>query len=130
MNDDAKKKILARRSAFIAAALAGVAGATSCASPQPCLEPPLSPGGDGGANVDLQDKPKDPPPQPCLAPPVPNNYPDPPLLDAGPPPADAAGWPEPPPMVCLSIKYVPPDAGAKPKPPSPSPHPCLTPRRP
>ncbi|MFO0735759.1 MAG: hypothetical protein U0270_07765 [Labilithrix sp.] len=64
MSDEARRKILARRASFVAAALASVACGTGCgepANPRPCLEPPLSPGAP-------EDAGREPPPQPCLAP--------------------------------------------------------------
>lgn len=114
MNDDeARKKILARRAAFVAAALATVACGKENV-PQPCLSPPPLPPGDGGAPTeqplvtpDAQPPVEPPPPQPCLSP-MPH------------PPRDTDGGVQlPPPRPCLSIKMPdPPDAG-------PPPRPCL-----
>lgn len=113
-DDEARKKILARRAAFVAAALATVAGADAC-SPQPCLEPPRAPPGDGGADTeqplvespDAQPPFQPPPPMPCLSP-------------MPPPRPDEDGGLRPPPRPCLSIKAPDPlpDGG-------PPPRPCL-----
>ncbi len=114
-HDEARKRILARRATFVAAALAGVT--TACgkepAPAQPCLMPPL-------VVVDAS-------PEPCLSPSEPELPPDaalpppqPCLTPVRPPEvtADAGGSA---PMPCLSVRAPTPDAG-KPKPP---PRPCL-----
>lgn len=77
--DDAKKKILARRAKFVAAAIAGLAA--SCGkedAPRPCLSPPPIP-------ADASVGPP-PPPQPCLSVAVPQEPPPQPCLG---PPANA-----------------------------------------
>jgi hypothetical protein len=128
--DENRKKILARRATFVAAALAGVS--TACGKepappPQPCLS--VVPSFDAG-------------PEPCLSP-VPPESPD----ETG-TPADA-GAPDAPPAPCLRVVAPPQeqsaDAGPKPPPrpclkivppqptdggPKPPPLPCLTPVRP
>lgn len=75
MTDEARKKILARRATFIAAALAGVGACTKDPKetpPQPCLSVPfVRP--DAG-------------PQPCLKPAAPRPEPD-----AEPPPSKDGG---------------------------------------
>ena len=102
-DDEARKKILARRATFVAAALAGVG--TACGKeptppPQPCLTP-VQTVDDAAA------------PEPCLSPP--------------PRPDEAdAGKPEP----CLRVP-VPADDGTEAPPPPPprrdagKPQPCL-----
>ncbi|MBX3207048.1 MAG: hypothetical protein KF764_18520 [Labilithrix sp.] len=112
--DEARKRILARRATFVAAALAGVStacGKEPATQPQPCLSQPFV--------VD------DAGPLPCLSPPPrPESLPDdgtlPPqvCLSPMPPTHETDG---PPPMPCLSVQEPPADAG-KPKPP---PRPCL-----
>lgn len=110
MSDEARKKILARRAAFVAAALATVACGKEI-TPQPCLSPPPLPPreGDAGQVEETLDPDAGPvvPPQPCLS----VRMPDPP--DAGPQP-------------CLKIRAPVPDAG----PILPPPQPCLSPVRP
>lgn len=98
--DDSKKKILARRASFIAAAMATVACQKAPADkPEPCL------------SIAVDHKPPDAePPLPCLSPRV--TTPDDLIGDAG---------AEPPAPKQKS------DAGTK---PTPLPHPCLTPKRP
>jgi len=80
MSDDAKKIILARRTRFVAAALASAAiacgkeaGTGGCA--RPCLEPPPMPEDAGPTpRVCLSAAtPQDPPPQPCLSVPIPQD---------------------------------------------------------
>lgn len=65
---DAKKKILARRAAFVAAALTGVsvAGACSPKRPEVCLSQPQP-------CLSVQPMDEDAGPQPCLEPPPPPN---------------------------------------------------------
>jgi hypothetical protein len=102
-DDEARKKVLARRATFVAAALAGVS--TACGKepaqpPQPCLS--VAPILDVG-------------PQPCLSP-VPPSQPD----------ETDAGTPQP----CLKVAPPAEDADvAEPQPrdagPKPSPQPCL-----
>jgi len=77
MNDDARRKILERRAAFVAAAIASVA-ATSCERTDPCLSAvptemnkPSAPdatvtGTEAGPSVCLSEAP-----MPCLSPPLP-----------------------------------------------------------
>lgn len=117
MNDESRKKILARRASFVAAALASVAcGKEPQEQPQPCLSVPINYRPDAEAEPQpclsvTQEPPPDaggPPPLPCLSPPI--------------APQDASTPPQP----CLSIRVIP-DAGA-PKPPPPQP--CLSPKRP
>ena len=83
MADDAKKKILARRAQFVAAALAGLS-AEACHK-EAATKP--------DAAVERA-------PEPCLA--VPFDYYQ---------PADAAKPPEPQPQPCLKIAPPKPDAG-------------------
>lgn len=60
MSDESRKKILARRASFVAAALASVAcGKDAAERPEPCLSVPYNYGHDGST-----------PPQPCLSVPV------------------------------------------------------------
>lgn len=110
MNDDeARKKILARRAAFVAAALATVACGKENV-PQPCLSPPPLPPGDGGAPTEQPlgtpdaEPPVEPPPMPCLSP--------------MPPRPDEDGGLRPSPRPCLSIKAPDPlpDGGTPPRP--------------
>ena len=115
MSDEARKKILERRTKFVAAALASVAVTASCdrkpgISPEPCLSVPISVDSgatDAGAEAAALE-PIEPPPQPCLS--------------ALPLPQEDAGAPTAPPMPCLKVAPPPKDAG-----PAPTPQPCLTP---
>jgi hypothetical protein len=83
VDDDAKKKILARRARFVVAALAGVSAAVACggettatgdggteagadASPMPCLSPPSQT--DASADASDASTDVDAGPQPCLVP--------------------------------------------------------------
>jgi serine/threonine-protein kinase len=92
VSDDARKKILARRAKFVAAAVAGIAVACGKEpAPQPCLS--ATPVDDASV-----------PPQPCLSPPQP-------CLSVYYPPEDAA-----PPRPCLK-PMAPSDAGKKCDPP-------------
>lgn len=112
--DDAKKKILARRASFIAAALASVACQKEPAErPEPCLAVPI-----GYQPPDASPEPPPPQPQVCLTPMVATP------VDAGPPAV------EPEPQPCLKVAPPPRDAGRSPGPPGPPPRPCLTPLRP
>lgn len=101
--DDAKKKILARRASFVAAALASVACQKEPADkPEPCLAAPVN------------YKPPDagepePTPMPCLTP-----------MNPGPSHAADAGAP---------ASSAPTADAGRPVPP-PQPQPCLTPMRP
>jgi hypothetical protein len=124
---DARDKILARRAAFIAAALAGVGACKEPETPpQPCLSP----------------VPTEPVPQPCLVPIAPTEPTDagsesdagnantpltekPCLEVIAPSPPDAGAPPKPQP--CLKI--VPPSGSTRPPGP-PRPQVCLTPVRP
>lgn len=81
-DDDAKRRILARRAKFVAAAVAGLGAVSACdhcGSPRPCLEPPLASttppgpclsvstvptGVDAGAVIDPDAAPR---PHPCLS---------------------------------------------------------------
>ncbi len=106
-----KAAILARRAAFIAAAVAALTQ-NECKKtdpgPSPCLEP-MPYDGDAG------DESPAPIPVPCLTPMM--------------APQDAEAEPAP----CLSIPMQQPDAGPEPRPclsPPPQPRPCLTPKRP
>lgn len=126
-SDEARRKILARRATFVAAALAGMS--TACGkeptkNPEPCLSVPIQH-----------------PPEPCLSPvaqPPPDAGPD-----AGEKVEDAGAF-QVPPLPCLSVIAAPEDAGT-PKPclkiappatqtarphPTALPLPCLTPKRP
>ncbi len=119
-DDEARKKILARRATFVAAALAGVStacGKEPSATPQPCLSQPLV--RDDGAG-----------PQPCLEPmPAKPDAGEPvPCLTIVAPPTQAEDGGKPPPRPCLSPVRPPippppqPEEGGGPKPP---PQPCL-----
>ena len=76
-HDEQKKRILARRATFVAAALAasGLGVATACGGD-------VTPTGDGGTDAAV-----DSPPRPCLSPPSSDSGPQPclgvPLPDAG-----------------------------------------------
>jgi len=92
VNDDAKKKILARRAKFIAAAVAGISISCGKDRPEPCLSVthiPDAASDDGGT------------PQPCLSPPPQ------PCLSVYNPPPDAG----PPPRPCLEPMPPRGDAG-------------------
>ncbi len=117
--DEARKKILARRATFVAAALAGVS--TACGKepsppPQPCLSQVQRPD-DGGA------------PEPCLSPALREE-----AIDAGAPepclrviapPTEAADAGKPMPMPCLTpVRPTTHDAGAADA-SKPQPQPCL-----
>lgn len=130
--DEARKRILARRASFVAAALAGVS--TACGKeptqpPQPCLSMPLIV--------------EDAGPEPCLSPVPPEEVPSdagapvdagsatPGEVGVGAPPDAAAPVPclrviappgGPRPQVCLSPRAPSTGDGGKPKPP---PQPCL-----
>ena len=93
-HDDPRSKILARRAAFVAAALAGIgaAGCDDSAKAQVCLDIASDASAPDGADAADQ-KDGDADPQPCLTPEQPD--------------ADAE------PQVCLS--YVEPDADAEPQ---------------
>lgn len=122
MSDDVRKKILERRTKFVAAALASVAATASCEhkppiSAEPCLSaPPMevdaSPPGPDAAGPDAAGPDAtahEPAPAVCLSPMPP---PKPPLDDAG-------VGPKPAPVPCLSQQPPlppPPDAGPKPQP--------------
>lgn len=100
MSDESRKKILARRASFVAAALASVAcGKDAAERPEPCL------------SVPYHHDPDAEPPRPCLSVAIPD--PSAPVPDAG------AGGPD------ASAKAVM-DGGVRP----PTPHPCLKPRLP
>jgi hypothetical protein len=87
MSEDARKKILARRATFVAAALAGVAcGKEPRESPQPCLSVPFIPAEASAPDAE---------PRPCLTP-MPS------------PTEDAA-----PPKPCLSVVPRPAKDGGK-----------------
>jgi len=106
-DEEIKRLILARRAAFVAAAVATLA-ATECApkeaDPGPCLSAPYNPNGER--------------PQVCLS--VPPTLPDAsPETDAG-----TAVEYDAPPAPCLSPMVAPPDAS-----PAPPPQVCLTPPR-
>lgn len=112
--DEARKKILARRATFVAATLAGVS--TACKDPtpppQPCLSQVYTP--EDGA-----------PPEPPPPPPVSDAGAPQPCLRFAAPPAEEDGG-RPVPMPCLTpVRPTAPqsadaDAGAK-----PLPQPCL-----
>ncbi len=111
MNDEeAKKRILARRALFVAAALSGgaTAGLACDGHPFACLEP---------AAIDAGGGPK-PPPSPCLSTPV--LVPDAgATIDSGAAPGDGGSPPpevvrdagRPVPMPCLSMPAPKADAG-------------------
>ena len=113
--DEARKKILARRATFVAAALAGVS--TACGKepsppPQPCLSQVNTPD-DGAA------------PEPCLSPmpaAVDAGAPEPCLRFAVPPQAEDGGRPMPQPCLTPVRPTAPQEADAGSK---PVPHPCL-----
>lgn len=110
MPDDARRRILERRAAFVAAALASLGA--GCDHPQPTAvrdpaQHPLEADGGAASTEDAA------PPMPCL------EVSEPPDADAGPPP-----------MPCLSPVYVPPDAGGTVATPPPPPMPCLSIARP
>lgn len=117
-DDEARRKILARRASFVAATLAGV---TAChdepkratepttpleipsmdaAPPMPCLSPVALPPVDAGAEPETPTFPDASAPVPCLSVSLPR--------DAGPPPV--------PPQPCLSP--MPPQPCLKVKPPA------------
>lgn len=84
MSDEARKKILARRATFVAAALAGVAGACGKEPvPQPCLKVAYIPPEGAAPSAVVEDA--SPPPQPCLSPmpPQPEDAEAPDVTDAG-----------------------------------------------
>lgn len=121
-DDEARKKILARRATFVAAALAGVS--TACGKepsppPQPCLSQ-VRTMDDGAA------------PEPCLSPPpleaIDAGAPEPCLKVRAPQPDSEDGG-RPVPMPCLTpvrpLEAQEADAG---KPPAPQP--CLSPKPP
>ena len=122
--DEARKRILARRASFVAAALAGVS--TACGKepsppPQPCLSQ-VKAVDDAAA------------PQPCLEvppPPVATDGGSPePCLRIIPPPAETGDGGRPMPMPCLTPvrpQMQDGDAG-KPPPVPPVPQPCLSPK--
>lgn len=119
---DARKKILARRAAFVAVTLAGVsgAGAVACEGRTYTNPPPHEPKGDIEiAPVDGGTQEALPPPDPTPA----NS-----TASRPSPPVEDASAPTIPPMPCLSIA-LPRDAGAssptKKPPPSPKPMACL-----
>jgi len=67
MNDDAKKRILARRARFVAAAIAGMGiNVAACSEAQACLEPAIPPGDSAASDSALDGS--DTKPQPCLDP--------------------------------------------------------------
>jgi hypothetical protein len=86
VNDDAKRKILARRARFVAAAIAGAGISISCGKSQPCLSVTHIPDPDAA-----------PAPQPCLSEPE--------------PPAPSSTQ-QAAPMPCLEVAPPPRDAGA------------------
>jgi len=120
MDDDAKRRILARRAKFVAAAIAGIAATScdDCNKPRTCLS---------ATAVTV-------PPGPCLSVPVTVDAGEQTAIDAGGGAADAGdagdagaagagkdagkkvvGPPPPPPQPCLS--QVPPQPCLKPPPP-------------
>lgn len=124
MDDDAKRRILARRAQFVAAAVVGLVACEASAPSQPpvvCLSISVPPPEDGGPQPTIVDAgvaaepdasaatapDADAPPQPCLSPPAP-------CLSVLPPqPLDAG----PPPRVCLSKMPSPPPPTVPPPPP-------------
>jgi hypothetical protein len=93
MSDEAKRRILARRARFVAAAMTGAAvacGKEKAEPPQPCLSVVYVPP-DAGAEAAA-------PPAPCLT-----------VAPPSPAVPDAGAHPRP----CLSIAPIPKDAGKK-----------------
>lgn len=111
MNDEIRRRILARRSVLVAAALATTT-TTEC-KPRPCLEPAIDPSWDSGATA----------PTPCLSAPLR------PCLEIEGPPPDA-GAPAPDASreggtITLAPMDIVADAGAT-KAPTPGPLVCLS----
>ena len=96
MSDDARKKILERRAAFVAAAIASIAATSSC-EPKPAISP-----------------------EPCLSV-MPDETGPREAEDAAVEVVEVGPTPEPHPAVCLSPMPPPADAG-----PKPIPQPCLS----
>ncbi len=108
-DDDAKRRILARRAKFVAAAVAGLGAVTACdqCGPKPCLEPPLASTTPPGPCLSVSTVPMGvhdgavidpdaaPPPHPCLS-----------IIR----PVDDGGMP----MPCLSGMAPPPKPSSKP----------------
>lgn len=120
MNDETRRRILARRSAFAAAALAVSASNTAC--PRPCLEPPPV---STDAAAPLPTPCLSAPPHVCLEmmPPQDDDA-GAPSADAG---ADAAKGADAGKHVTLAPMDIVPDSGAHF--PSPPPLVCLSKRR-
>ncbi len=127
-DDEMKKRVLARRAKFIAAAVAGLVACEPGPDAQPpnvCLSIAVPPPEDGGMGPTIVDAGVSADPDASWAPDVTTNASPPSVPSDGPPMPCLA----PPPMPCLSVAPPPPPPPQTPK-DAGVPRPCLKPMPP